>query len=246
MQKVNFYQPQFHIHRELFSARNILLGLGGVVVLLTMMTVGITIWMGKKRAEIKIIEKTQLQLATEVGDLGAKYPERKESLKLKEEIKRLQDEKIGNEALLKYMENEKNISANGFSAILDGFVQAKLSGIWLTAFGVLQEGRGLIVHGRTKVTTPDLLPKYIDRLYGEEVFHGYSFSDLSMNKDLKQAQYLGFAIKTDSDLELMYADQLDGLSASKKALEEIKRSREQGAKISDNLNKNMKNSNKKK
>ncbi|MBF0369472.1 MAG: hypothetical protein HQL52_08460 [Magnetococcales bacterium] len=236
-QLVNFYQSQFHVKRESFSAAVVLSAAAGLLVILGLLSLGGNWWIGKQEAQLRGLEQKDLKMANELAELAKKFPERKPSLKLKRAIRKLRREKLGKERLLDFLRGDDSDAMDGFSRFFDGLTDSKVAGIWVTGLGVFDSGDELAIRGRTSVLTPDLVAEFIQKLREQELYEEHSFQFLEIEEKLEKPGLLQFELKTDEDVKLMEIEEGDVLE---KTMKEMQRSRKRGANFKKSMDKNMK------
>lgn len=80
--------------------------------------------------------------------------------------------------VLRLLDSKDVGDSTGFSEYLKGFARQVPAGLWLTGFTIGSGGREMELRGR--MTRPELLPEYVRRLNGENVFRGRSFAGLQI------------------------------------------------------------------
>ena len=175
---INLYVPTLLPQRDVWSSRNLGLGLAATLLLCTL-------WGGW----------AHWSKASSARELQAFTPElegaRAEALRLGQQVTgyrpdaRLQaalgDGRMRLEArtaVLALLRRGMSPATGSPGELLRGFARQIPAGLWLTGFSVNADNGALEIHGRT--TDPRLIPEYVKRLNAEQTFKGRTFSALDI------------------------------------------------------------------
>jgi hypothetical protein len=121
------------------------------------------------------------------------------------EIARLETEIKGERESMEALKAGAIGNQQGFAEYMQAFSRQAINGLWLTSFTIVGGG-DITIEGR--VTQPDLVPNYIQRLNREKTLQGRTFATLEMHvpkvvpgaadgKDVKKTpRYLEFRLNT--------------------------------------------------
>jgi len=103
---------------------------------------------------------------------------------LDNEIQRLEADLKSARDSMGVMEGGALGNREGFARYMQAFSRQAIDGLWLTGFSV-SGGGDVSIQGR--VTRPELVPAYIQRLNGESALKGRAFSALELNRPVPRA-----------------------------------------------------------
>jgi len=139
----------------------------------------------------QLVEGLRMELASAQGLLKAQsaYTSRlkgegsaqKGNTGLAAEVQRLEMELKSARQSMSVLEGGALGNRSGFAAYLQAFSRQALDGLWLTGFTVSGAG-DVEIHGR--VTHPELVPEYIQRLNREPALKGRAFSTLELRRPM--------------------------------------------------------------
>jgi len=135
---------------------------------------------------------------------------RAKDVTLETEIAKLEAEIKLSKASIDALKTGAFAAQQGYAEYLRAFSRQALNGLWLTGF-TIAGGGDIALQGR--VTNPDLVPAYIQRLNQEKVLHGRSFGTFEMRQpqaaaaatsdqnkgDKNLPRYLEFSLTTTSE-----------------------------------------------
>jgi hypothetical protein len=113
-----------------------------------------------------------------VDKLRAEIAARKKDTTLDAEIARLEIELKRARESIETMNSGAIGNQQGFAEYLRAFSHQSLNGLWLTGF-TIGGGGEIAIQGR--VTRPELVPNYIQRLNQEKILHGRKFAALEIH-----------------------------------------------------------------
>lgn len=179
-QQINLYNAALLPRREWVTGHNLALALGGLMVVLVLMTGFAQFRLASnsdraKAAEIAL-NKTRSQLDEVEHALAARQiPTDKDP-----ELRHLQQAVADRTQILEKLEKGSPREGFGFSEYFRGLARQSLGGLWLTGFSLGAGGEGLEIRGR--MTDQSLLPEYIRRLNRERAFAGREFAALDVRQ----------------------------------------------------------------
>jgi hypothetical protein len=122
-----------------------------------------------------LIDAETTRLSKFTSEMGP----RQASKLLADEVLRLEAQLKERERVMETLKTGAIGNTEGFSEYMAALARQSVSGLWLTGFTISGAGHNMAVQGR--VTTPNLLPEYIQRLNQEKTFQGRTFSTLEMS-----------------------------------------------------------------
>ena len=176
-QQINLFNPLFLKQKKYFSARNMLQGLGIILVVLLAFE-GVLIFqlrlLERQRTETQALHaQVQQQMVQSTGS-GLRGP----SKLVEDELARVTRSIRDQEEVLKIFEGGDFGNGDGYSRFLTALARQRLGGLWLTGFTVSGGGEELSIRGR--VLRADLVPQYIRQLNQQTVMRGHVIAELTM------------------------------------------------------------------
>lgn len=178
-QQINLLSPAFRRQRLMLSATN---AAGCVAAMLFVMFALQFYFQQQIKGLNADLQSTQGVLKTrqsQIEKLKADSAKLKKNEALEGEIARLEVElKFGRESI-QALKSGALGNQQGFSEYMRAFSRQAISGLWLTGFVIAGAGN-ISIQGR--VTQPDLVPSYLQRLNSEKVLQGRSFASLEIRQ----------------------------------------------------------------
>jgi len=159
-QQVDFYRPHFRPKRDFLAARNLL----SLIFLLVLLVIASHLLMQRhlqtKRAEVRALPGVFSTI--EIAVMESENRCKKEMLAV----------------LGVYVES------GGFLALLRGFSQGAVSGVWLTGVGLFERGREMVLRGRSDGQAPERIATYARGLSKVPVFAQSRIQFYQVSEDL--------------------------------------------------------------
>lgn len=185
MQQINLYQPMLRKARKVFSARALAQSLAVIVVALVAIG-GFGQWqLSSLERELMRARAQQLESAQRVEQLRAMVPVRPADAALQQRVEVLQQEQATKQRVLSALSGSRPGNHQGFVEQLEGLARQSLDGLWLTRVEIAGAGTVLGLHGRA--VSPELLPRYLQRLGDEPVFAGTEFRSFVMAQGARES-----------------------------------------------------------
>ena len=178
--QINLFNPLLGKQKHVFSAKEMTQMLG-----LVLLGVAVITWYLDRQATQleKQLASSKEQLNVAQGQLAKVTSE----FVPRNKNKQLETEIVGIEAQVRALEKVTDLlkqgdfgNASGYSSYLRAFARQSVDGLWLTKVSVSAGGNELGLTGRA--LQAELVPRYVQRLAGEPVLHGKSFSSLEMQR----------------------------------------------------------------
>lgn len=210
-QQINLINPALRKKRDLLTAVPLLSALGVILVALMVVSTlarqeadSIQAEAGKYDAQLKDAQARQQALAVAVDNI-------KPDPLLEQELATARTMLDLNEEVLGILEGGSLGASKGFAEFMRGFARQVPDALWLTGFSMNSTTGDMEVRGRMLKSTA--LPQYIQRLNGEPVFQGRSFSSLTMDRPVEKdadnkeqaAAYVEFVMRNVSNVTAMAA-----------------------------------------
>jgi hypothetical protein len=129
--------------------------------------------------EVRSAEKLKQAQRGHLERLKGQVTARKPDAQLDAEIARLEAELKQARAAMEALRSGGFGSPQGFAEYFRAFSRQSLEGLWLTAFTITASGE---IEIRGRVTSPDLVPSYLQRLNKEQALAGRSFARLELSQ----------------------------------------------------------------
>lgn len=199
IQQINLYRPIFRKQEKKFSAMAMLQA-GGAILAGVVVILGVMMWhVHGLRQEVSQADK-QLATATKrLDDASKNFGPGAKSKPLEDEVANL-EKQIGTRLRVRDLMTRGLFSnTSGYSNYFVAFARQHVSGIWLTGFDITGAGEDMRLQGRT--VNPAQVPRYMQRLSGEQVLAGREFQVFVMSRPTKkdgqpEQPYVEFLFKT--------------------------------------------------
>lgn len=199
IQQINLYRPIFRKQEKKFSAMAMLQAgsaiLAGVVVIL-----GLMMWqVHGLRQEVNQVDKQLLAANKRLEDASKNFGPGAKSKPLEDEVANLEKQVAARLRVRDLMTRGLFSNTSGYSDYLVAFARQHVPGIWLTGFDITGAGENMRLQGRT--VNPAQVPRYMQRLSGEQVLAGREFQVFVMSRPEKkdgqpEQPYVEFLFKT--------------------------------------------------
>ncbi len=196
-QQINLYQDVLIDKPEPFQSRQVYMLL--VTVVICLIIAGIySYWLTNSlKTEVVGLRQQQQLLSGQVMALEKQYPKREPSVLLQEEIKRIEQELLGQGKALDYFSQQDQGNNEMILASLEGLARNSQQGIWLRKIKLSQCGQEIQLTGRA--LKAELVPEYLTLLGEKNIFGGQIFARLKLNRLKEQAGQVNFEL--DSELK---------------------------------------------
>ncbi len=193
MQHLNLYDQLDKYVEPAFSARQQLRAVFAVSAV--MILVAITLWLGQigLQSELESLQQEQQAVAAELERQKAEKARLENDPELDREIERLKRNVEFRQRLLANIAPEGKMLEKGFADHLSGLARQTMDGLWFTEIQLQSGGQEMALLGRTR--DPAFLPKYLQKLSGENVFAGHNFRVFRMNVPTERKDLLDFELR---------------------------------------------------
>lgn len=197
MQQVNLYQPILRKQERVFSLKTMLQGNLMVLAVLTLIYAGNYYQTYSLRSQHETLLQTSEERTQNLIALQKKFPAKKKDPALAERIKQKQALLNHRRRLISELQHQNTGAGGnpGFSEQLSGLARQNAAEVWLEQISV-RDGKQLTLLGQA--TSPEEVPRLIQRLTSEPSFSGTSFSSVQITRDKENPSVIGFTMNTDS------------------------------------------------
>ena len=193
-QQINLYQPMFRKQKKVFSSSSILfifiaamIVFGGVY--------GFAQWnVYALKQQSETMQQQHKRELARLEELSTRYPVRKKSKQVAEQLQVLQQERKAKQYLVNTLAGRSIGNSDGFSEYFVGIAKHSLPGMWLSRFELGQGGNVIGIYGST--LKPELVPQFIQALAEEDSFRGSNFNIFSMQRDSENRNKVNFLLRT--------------------------------------------------
>ena len=179
-QQINLFNPIFMKQRKYFSLLAMLQALG-MIIAGSLVFYGYAVYqVGHLNRQAE--ENTQRYNAEQMrlAHYMVEFSPQKANQLLKDTVQNLESRVAEQDDLIEALKSGAVGNSTGYSEYMRAFARQVVQGLWLTGFTVTGNAARISLSGG--VTTPELLPAYIQRLGKEKVMQGKTFSTLKMQQ----------------------------------------------------------------
>lgn len=198
-QQINLYQPIFRKEEKKFSTVAMLQSVGLVAIGIVAIY-GYSWWQnGELKKELKRAEQNQATATKRLAEVTDKFGQGGKQSPADLEIARLESEIVSKQRIQEALQSGVFSNTLGFSDYFISFARQHIHGIWLTGVDITGAADQMVLSGRS--TSPELIPRYMQKLSAEKPLSGIVFNVFQMNRsapDAKQMEppYIEFQVKT--------------------------------------------------
>lgn len=205
-QQINLFNPIFMKQRKYFSLLAMLQALG-MIVAGSLFFYGYALYQvnqlaGQADESTKRHDAEQARLAR----LAAEFSPQHANQLLQGEAQQLEKVFAEQSVLIEALKSGVAGNTTGYSEYMRAFARQVVPGLWLTGFRVTGDAAHISLKGH--VTSPELLPAYIQKLGREPIMQGRHFSNLKMQqpetdaaKGTAKPHYVSFELSSNPDGE---------------------------------------------
>jgi hypothetical protein len=206
-QQINLFNPIFMKQRKYFSLLAMLQALG-MIVAGSLFFYGYALYQvnqlaGQAAESTKRYDAEQARMAR----LAAEFSPQHANQLLQGEAQQLEKVFAEQTVLVEALKSGVVGNTTGYSEYMRAFARQVVPGLWLTGFRVAGDAAQISLKGH--VTSPELLPVYIQKLGREPIMQGRNFSNLKMQQPEADAtkgtaipHYASFELSSNPDAEV--------------------------------------------
>jgi cell division protein FtsB len=193
-QQVNLLAPMFRKQRALFSAR-VSLAICALVTLALALIYVASAWRGSALAgEQARLEQQRNDITARLNELAAQFQGNSRNKSLDQQVEKLAMERDRKLQALAALSQRELGNTRGFSPHFVGLARQRLNGLWLTKIEVSAAGTQMALEGVT--LSEELIPQYLQKLGGEQVFAGTAFEEARLERKNDGGNQLEFVLRT--------------------------------------------------
>jgi len=193
-QQINLYQPRFRKQEKVFSAQSMLVVLVAAMVVL-FGVYGYAKWNVVSLAnESERLQKQKVNETARLEGLAVKFPVKKKSRLIEQQLKDLQGEKKAKQYLVNTLSGRSIGNSSGFSSYFAGIARKHVKGMWIRRLELDNGGDVIGIYGST--LKPELVPQFLQSLSEEESFAGSEFQIFNMQRDEDNNAAINFSLRT--------------------------------------------------
>lgn len=195
MQQVNLYQPILRKQERVFSLKTMLQGNLMVLAVLVLIYAVNYYQTYSLRSQHDSLQQARDERMQNLTELQKKFPAKKKDPGLAETIKQKQALLNHRQRLISELRHQNTGAGGnpGFSEQLSGLARQNIAEVWLEQISV-RDGKQLTLLGQA--TSPEEVPRLIQRLTGEPSFSGTTFTSVQITRDEDNPSVIGFTLRT--------------------------------------------------
>jgi len=193
-QQINLYQPMFRKQKKVFSASS-MLGVFVAALIVFGGVYGFASWnVYSLEQQSETMKQEHARELVRLEELSKRYPVRKKSKSVEQQLKDLQKERQAKQYLVNTLSDRSIGNSDGFSEFFVGIAKRRLPGMWLNRLELGQGGNVIGIYGST--VKPELVPQFLQELAAEDSFQGSNFRVFSMQRDSANVNKVNFSLRT--------------------------------------------------
>ncbi len=197
MQQVNLYTDDFRPKKVLLPLEHILGLMLLAVVLLIPVSALLFMSLDSSQEELSSNQKKADDMRARVALL-----EKRASLLVRDESlaqanQRLAQQIEARERMISMLDQVVVRDDEGFSHLLEALARQNMNELWLTRIVVGVGGKQMMLEGQT--SSAEAVPKYLQRLRGEDAFIGRTFTLFDLKTDEDKSRHLNFRLRSQQE-----------------------------------------------
>ena len=177
-----------------FSARQQILALGGIAVLMVLVYTVATISSASVNSSLESAQLENQQVTAELNMKKAEKLRQQQNPQLDNEIAVLERGILFRREMLAGIDPEQDGKVSDFAEHLSGLSRQHIKGLWFTKIQLQQSGKQIVLLGQTR--QPEFVPRFLQKLAAEPVFAGQQFKVLRMNIPENWQGALNFEVRS--------------------------------------------------
>ena len=198
MQQINLYQPILRKQERVFSLKTLLQGNLIILSVLLLIYAFSYYQTHTLRTQFETLQSQRDERSTQLLELQKKFPPKTKDPKLAEQVKQKQALLDHRLRLIRELQHQNTGAGGnpGFSEQLSGLARQDSESVWLDQISV-RDGKQLTLIGHA--TSPEEVPRFLQRLTAEPSFTGTKLSHVQINRDENNPSVISFELHTESD-----------------------------------------------
>ena len=182
-QQVNLYHPIFRKQEKKFSATTMLQA-GLIVLTGVVLMYGYAVWRTQAlRAHQQEVSAQYTAALARLNEVSAKLPMRHANPRLEQQVRDLERRIESVQVIRNVARRDLFKGSAGYSDTLVALARQSTPGLWITGLTLSDAGDTVVLAGRTQ--TPELVPEYLQRLFGEQALAGQQFEIFQMTRPVR-------------------------------------------------------------
>lgn len=181
-QQINLVNPDFRYKRALFTARMLAQALAVLAVLGAGWYAYMFYAVQREELATRVLAGQMAMEQARLDDMVKKYAPRSQDASLEKQVRSLEARVKDDRAVLAVLDGGNLGNTQGYSAYLRAFARQTVPGVWLTGFGIQGAGMNMNMSLGGRTLSPELVPRYLQRLNQEAVTQGRAFAALEMRQ----------------------------------------------------------------
>lgn len=194
VQRVNFYQPQFHVKQDYLSARFFPLYAAALAIALFTASSVLKGMEKKLSNELSTVQGEMAAVSSQLEELSKRFREIPKDDSLEGKVASMEQELDRKEKVITLLAGRQLGNPDGFSPMLMGLARNPVKGVWLNTMMFRRGGNDYILTGKARKT--ELLPEFIDQLLEQPGFTGHPLKALMVGLPSPNADQLDFVLST--------------------------------------------------
>ena len=182
-QNINLYDATLRTRRDWLTAANAAAAVGACALLVTLGTTWVRHDLALLQGSATETHAALRAAQAELTDLSQRMAEVQPDARLQAEVQFAQTTLTHRQAALELLRGGGLGNEAGHAAALNAFARQSISGLWLT--GLVLDHQQVALRGRAM--SPDLIPRYVNRLNKEAALQGRSFRALDIARPVHAA-----------------------------------------------------------
>jgi hypothetical protein len=203
-QQINLYQGIIRQDEE----RNILNPYSVGMIIVPLLLTGISLYslMNVRNLKAEVEQARQGLVAEEarIGELSSKLPKHESDAAIVSQTALLQNKVNELTRTVQLLTDQKSDISQGFSHHFHALADQSLPDIWLSRIFIIGPQRIVNLEGSTFKS--EQIPRFLQRLQNEPVFHGQTFAKLNLLKSEKIPGQIDFKLNTTTNLRDSHED----------------------------------------
>jgi hypothetical protein len=201
VQQINLYRGHDAKNSANSSVRLLLISGVGALCLVLVLAIAGEIYMSGVAADRALVAENLRHREAELAKFSAKFTVPAIDPHLEAELVRLRAVRDGLNTNLMLIARQTGTRSEGFSAYFGGLARNTLDGLWFNNVAVSAGGEEMLLKGRT--LEPELVPRLLQTLAGEQAFAGRSFRKVTFERqELESGALIDFELRSAQSEEI--------------------------------------------
>ena len=192
-QQINLYRARL-VKKEATLPSLGVLKIGGGLVVVVLLLSALSIWRTNAlRSDIAALEQEQAGARTTLEETGRRLGAQSGNTQAVDETVKLKALIAAPQSVRELLEKDVFTSKQGYSDFFIALARQSVQGVQLTRVNIAGAGKDIEIFGRA--TTPDRVPRYLQRLSREKIMDGLEFAAFQISQPTPPAVEGGASAK---------------------------------------------------